>query len=122
MISFITKVKIYGFNADPLCNHILIENASDSPSHALTQVTIFVYISLIRVTYFVGTRFFSDVHYMIFFDTLSYAFSKSINIICRSFCFRCLSISYLIKKVVSMVDLPGIKPNDARSLSQNFMV
>jgi hypothetical protein len=112
VFSFITKVKIYGLNADPWCNSILIENVSDSPSHALTQVTTFVYIYLIRVTYFVGTSFLLNAYHMIFLGILSYTFSKSINIICRSFfCSWCLSISYLIKKIASIVDLSFIKPN-----------
>jgi hypothetical protein len=94
IISFITKVKIYEFNADPWCNPILIENISELPSHALTQVTTFLYISLITVTYSVGTRFFSSVHHIIFFGILSRAFSKSINIICRFFFYFWNSTNY----------------------------
>jgi hypothetical protein len=70
VISSITKMKIYEFIADPWCNPILIVNASDSPLHILN-----------KVTYFIGTYFFSNTHHMIFLDILSYAFSKSINII-----------------------------------------
>jgi hypothetical protein len=112
VISFITKVKIYRLNVDSWCNPILLRNASDSSSHALTHVTIFVYISLIRVIYFVMTHLFLSAQHMIFLGILSHAFFKSINIICRSFlCSECLFISYFIKKNVSMVELPGIKPN-----------
>jgi hypothetical protein len=112
VISSITKVKIYGLNVDPWYNSILIGNTLDSSSHVPTQVTIFVYISLIRVTYFVGTSFLSSAHHMIFLGILSYAFYKSINIICRSFfCSWCLSISYLIKKITSILDLSNIKSN-----------
>jgi hypothetical protein len=71
-----------------------------------------VYIFLIRITYFVGTHFFSSAYHIIFFGILSYAFFKSINIICRSFfCCRHLSMSCFIKKILFIVDLPDIKLN-----------
>jgi hypothetical protein len=64
---------------------ILMENALDSSSYVLTLVTIFMYIFLIKVTCFVRTFFFSNVHLMTFLNFLSSAFSKSVNIICSFF-------------------------------------
>jgi hypothetical protein len=64
---------------------ILIENILNSSSHALTLVTIFVYISLIKVIYFVETFFFSSIHHMTFLDILPCTFFKLINIRYRSF-------------------------------------
>jgi hypothetical protein len=81
----LTKVKIYEFNIDPWCNLILVENTLDSSSYALTLVIIFVYISLIRVTYFIETLFFLSAHHMKFLSILSCIFSKLIDIICMSF-------------------------------------
>jgi hypothetical protein len=44
VLSSITKMKIYRLNSDSWCNHILIENTSDLPSHALISHNICVHI------------------------------------------------------------------------------
>uniref|UniRef100_A0A0A9HQL3 Uncharacterized protein n=1 Tax=Arundo donax TaxID=35708 RepID=A0A0A9HQL3_ARUDO len=62
--------------------------------------------------YFVGTLCFSKAHHMTFHGILSHAFSKSMNTICRSFfCSLYLYISCRTKKIASMANLPGMKPN-----------
>ncbi|RCV14631.1 hypothetical protein SETIT_2G440600v2 [Setaria italica] len=69
-------------------------------------------MSLISPTYFVGTLCLSKAHHITFLSILSYAFSKSMKTMCRSFFFSLYrSITCLIKKIASMVDLPGMKPN-----------
>ncbi|KAG2616829.1 hypothetical protein PVAP13_3NG177112 [Panicum virgatum] len=65
-----------------------------------------------RVMYLVGTLCFSKAHHMTFLGTLSYAFSRSITTMCKSFfCSLYLSINCRIRKIASMVDLPGMNPN-----------
>jgi hypothetical protein len=62
--------------------------------------------------YFDETLCFCKAHHMTFLVTLSYVFSRSIKIICMSFFYSLhLSISCLIKKIASIVDLPGMNPN-----------
>ncbi|KAG2614789.1 hypothetical protein PVAP13_3NG008300 [Panicum virgatum] len=81
-------------------------------SHVRTNVVASLYISLIRVMYLVETLCFSKVHHMTFLGTLSYAFSRSMKTMCKSFfCSLYLSINCRIKKIASMVDLPGMNPN-----------
>ncbi|KAG2648341.1 hypothetical protein PVAP13_1NG037205 [Panicum virgatum] len=92
-------------------------------------------MSLMRVMYLVGTLCFSKAHHMTFLGTLSYAFSRSMKTMCKSFfCSLYLSINCRIKKIASMVDLPGMNPNwfwvtlvtllrrCSITLSQNFIV
>ncbi|PVH32561.1 hypothetical protein PAHAL_9G429100 [Panicum hallii] len=65
-----------------------------------------------RVIYLVGTLCFSKAHHMTSLGTLSYAFSRSIKTMCKSFfCSLYLSINCRTKKIASMVDLPGMNPN-----------
>ncbi|PVH62478.1 hypothetical protein PAHAL_3G304600 [Panicum hallii] len=65
-----------------------------------------------RVIYLVGTLCFSKAHHMTSLGTLSYAFSRSIKTMCKSFFSSLyLSINCRTKKIASMVDLPGMNPN-----------
>ncbi|PVH34863.1 hypothetical protein PAHAL_7G048100 [Panicum hallii] len=64
-----------------------------------------------RVMYLVGTLCFSKAYHMTCLGTLSYAFSRSIETMCKSFCSLYLSINCRIKKIASMVDLSGMNPN-----------
>ncbi|KAG2564754.1 hypothetical protein PVAP13_7NG024812 [Panicum virgatum] len=65
-----------------------------------------------RLMYLVGTLYFSKAHHMIFLGTLSYAFSRSMKTMFKSFfCSLYLSINCRIKKIAFMVDLPGMNPN-----------
>ncbi|KAG2636781.1 hypothetical protein PVAP13_2NG472200 [Panicum virgatum] len=65
-----------------------------------------------RVLYLVGTLCFSKAHHMIFLGTLSYVFSRSIKTMCKSFFYSLyLSINCCIRKIASIVDLPGMNPN-----------
>ena len=73
---------------------MLIGKSVVSPSHVRTNVVTSLYISLMRVMYLVGTLCFSKAHHMIFLDTLSYAFSRSIKTICKYF-FCSLSLHQL---------------------------
>jgi hypothetical protein len=58
------------------------------------------------------TLCFCKAYRMTFLGTLSYAFSRSIKIICMPFfCPLHLSISCIIKKIASIVDLVGMNPN-----------
>ncbi|KAG2582845.1 hypothetical protein PVAP13_6KG182506 [Panicum virgatum] len=90
---------------------MLIGKSVVSPSHVRTNVVASLYISLMRVMYLVGTLCFSKTHRMTFLGTLSYAFSRSIKTMCKSFCSLYLPINCRIKKIASMVDLPGMNPN-----------
>ena len=91
---------------------MLIGKSVVLPSHVQTNVVTSLYISLMRVMYLVGTLYFSKAHHMIFLGTLSYAFSRSIKAMCKSFfCSLYLSINCRIKKIVFMVDLLGMNPN-----------
>jgi hypothetical protein len=91
---------------------ILIEKSLVSLSLIQTLVTTLLYISLMRIMYFVETLRFCKAHHMTFLGTLSYAFSRSIKTICRSFFYSLhLFISCLIKKIASIVNLSGIKLN-----------
>jgi hypothetical protein len=79
---------------------------------ARTLVTTLVCICLMRGVYFVGTLYFSSAHHLTILGILSYAFSKVNGNICRSFfCTLYLSIRLRSKKILSIVDLLGIKPN-----------
>ena len=65
-----------------------------------------------RVMYLVGTLCFSKAHHMTFLGTLSFAFSRSIKTMCKSFFYSLyLSINCRIRKIASMVDVPGMNPN-----------
>ncbi|KAG2655211.1 hypothetical protein PVAP13_1NG546101 [Panicum virgatum] len=91
---------------------MLIGKSVVSPSHVRTNVVASLYISLMRVMYLVGTLCFFKAHHMTFLGTLSYAFSRSIKTMCKSFfCSLYLSINCRIKIIASMVDLPGMNPN-----------
>ncbi|KAG2606990.1 hypothetical protein PVAP13_4NG265944 [Panicum virgatum] len=91
---------------------MLIGKSVVLPSHVRTNVVASLYISLMRVMYLVGTLCFSKAHHMTFLGTLSYAFSRSMKTMCKSFfCSLYLSINCRIKKIASMVDLPGMNPN-----------
>jgi hypothetical protein len=63
------------------------------------------------VLYFVGTLYCSRANHMTVLGILSYAFPKLMKTICMSFYSLYLSISWKIKKVVSIDDLLGIKLN-----------
>ncbi|KAG2637024.1 hypothetical protein PVAP13_2NG490109 [Panicum virgatum] len=91
---------------------MLIGKSLVSPPQVRTNVIAFMYISLMRVMYLVGTLCFSKAHHMIFLGTLSYAFSRSIKTRCKSFfCSQYLSINCRIRKIASMVNLRGMNPN-----------
>src|SRR6185503_7844974 len=91
---------------------MLIGKSVVLPSHVRTNVVASLYISLMRVMYLVGTFCFSKAHHMIFLGTLSYAFSRSMKTMCKSFfCSLYHSINCRIKKIASMVDLPDMNPN-----------
>ncbi|KAG2608139.1 hypothetical protein PVAP13_4NG282300 [Panicum virgatum] len=91
---------------------MLIGKSVVLPSHVRTDVVASLYISLMRVMYLVGTLCFSKAHHMTFLGILSYAFSRSMKTMCKSFfCSLYLSINCRIKKIASMVDLPGMNPN-----------
>ena len=84
---------------------MLIGKSVVSPPHVRTNVIAFLYISLMRVIYLVGTLCFSKAYHMTFLGTLSYAFSRSIKTMCKSFfCSLYLSINCRIRKIASMVD------------------
>uniref|UniRef100_A0A0A9FP40 Uncharacterized protein n=1 Tax=Arundo donax TaxID=35708 RepID=A0A0A9FP40_ARUDO len=69
-------------------------------------------MSLMKIMYFVRTLCFSKAYHMTFRGILLYAFSKSMNIICRFFfCSLYFSISCRTKKISSMVELSGMKSN-----------
>ena len=91
---------------------MLIEKSVVSPPHVRTNVITFLYISLMRVMYLVGTLCFSKAHHMIFLSTLSYAFSRSMKTMCKSFfCSLYLSIVGFksIRVAIFYAGLP--KPN-----------
>ncbi|KAG2533702.1 hypothetical protein PVAP13_9NG021651 [Panicum virgatum] len=92
---------------------MLIGKSVVSPLYVRTNVFAYLYISLMRVMYLVGTLCFSKAHHMTYLGTLSYAFSRSIKTMCKSFfCSLYLSINCHIKKIASMVDLQGMNnPN-----------
>ncbi|KAG2580760.1 hypothetical protein PVAP13_6NG363350 [Panicum virgatum] len=91
---------------------MLIGKSVVLPSHVRTNVVASLYISLMRVMYLVGTLCFSKARHMTFLGTLSYAFSRSMKTMCKSFfCSLYLFINCRIKKIASMVDLPGMNPN-----------
>jgi hypothetical protein len=91
---------------------MLIGKTFVSPSVVQTLVTTLPYMSLMSVTYFVETLCLSNAHHMRFLDILSYAFSKSIKTMCKSFFYSLYrSMTCLIKKNASMVDLSGMNPN-----------
>ena len=91
---------------------MLIGKSVVSPSHVRTNVLTFLYIFLMRVMYFVGTLWFSKAHHMTFLGTLSYAISRSIKTMYKTFfCSLYLSINYSNKKTTTMVDLPSMNPN-----------
>ncbi|KAG2617970.1 hypothetical protein PVAP13_3NG258104 [Panicum virgatum] len=91
---------------------MLIGKSVVLPSHVRTNVVASLYIFLMRVMYLIRTLCFSKAHHMIFLGTLSYAFSRSMKTMCKSFfCSLYLSINCRIKKIASMVDLPGMNPN-----------
>ena len=91
---------------------MLIGKSVVSPPYVRKNVIAFLYISLIRVMYLVGTLCFSKAHHMTFLGTLSYAFSRSIKTMCKSFFYSLyLSINCRIRKIASMVDLLGMNPN-----------
>ncbi|KAG2661473.1 hypothetical protein PVAP13_1KG506126 [Panicum virgatum] len=91
---------------------MLIGKSVVLPSHVRTNVIASLYISLMRVMYLIGTLCFSKDPHMTFLGTLSYASSRSMKTMCKSFfCSLYLSINCRIKKIASMVDLPGMNPN-----------
>ncbi|KAG2582947.1 hypothetical protein PVAP13_6KG144218 [Panicum virgatum] len=78
-----------------------------------------------RVMYLVGTLCFSKAHHMTFLGTLSYAFSRSMKTMCKSFfCSLYLSINCRIKKIASMfwVTLVTLLRRCSITLSQSFIV
>ena len=64
---------------------MLIGKSVVSPSHVRTNVIASLYIFLMRVMYLVETLCFYKAHHMTFLGTLSYAFSRLINTMCKSF-------------------------------------
>ena len=102
----------YGLSEDPSCKPT---HNCDLAHHSYTGLNLCSCII---------TRVFHKAH--IFFrntcslkhlqiscrGTLAYAFSRSINTMCRSVCIsRCFSITCLAANMASVVPLPSMKPN-----------
>ncbi|PUZ57818.1 hypothetical protein GQ55_5G459600 [Panicum hallii var. hallii] len=91
---------------------IISFNSAPQIQQQQQQLSLLSQASRGRVIYLVGTLCFSKAHHMTSLGTLSYAFSRSIKTMCKSFFSSLyLSINYRTKKIASMVDLPGMNPN-----------
>ncbi|KAK9690591.1 hypothetical protein RND81_09G139500 [Saponaria officinalis] len=64
---------------------MVMGNSSVLPTLVRTLALASLYMSLMRSIYFRGTPFLAKTHQRTSLGTLSYAFSKSIKTICRSF-------------------------------------
>ena len=107
-----------GLCAEPWCRPTFTSKPSVVPTPLLTLVFTSLYISFISRTYFSGTIFSLKHLHSSSLGTLSYAFSRSMNTICKSLPFSLYFSAICLRiNIAFVVSRPSMNPNCSSATS-----